>query len=131
MSRPNFFNSKVVYHDNSREYNIDARGKDLAAIIQACEADDIEPEQEVNSQKQDFFCRITKEAYDEGKAQYVENDLRSACVSAPKLIKAIRTHEALSYLDTKNMPSTELFRLLDEHFELPFDIRAFQLARSK
>ena len=43
MSRPNFFNSKVVYHDNSREYNIDARGRDLASILQACEASDVEP----------------------------------------------------------------------------------------
>ena len=43
MSRPNFFNSKVVYHDNSREYNIDARERDLASILQACEASDVEP----------------------------------------------------------------------------------------
>ena len=68
MSRPNFFNSKVVYHDNSREYNIDARGRDLAAIIQACEADDIEPANEdagTNSTiPPDFFCitaRFTEE----------------------------------------------------------------------
>ena len=68
MSRPNFFNSKVVYHDNSREYNIDARGRDLAAIIQACEADDIEPTNEdagTNSTiPPDFFCitaRFTEE----------------------------------------------------------------------
>lgn len=68
MSRPNFFNSKVVYHDNSREYNIDARGRDLAAIIQACEADDVEPTTEdagTNSTiPPAFFCisaRFTEE----------------------------------------------------------------------
>lgn len=119
-----------TYNDNSREYNIDARGKDLSSILKACETEEVTPVQE-KPQNQEFFCRITKEAYEEGKAQYVENDLRSACVSAPKLIKAIRTHEALSYLDTKNIPSTELYRLLNDHFELPFDVRAFQLARSK
>ena len=47
MSRPNFFNSKVVYHDNSREYNIDARGRDVASILRACEADDVEAVQEI------------------------------------------------------------------------------------
>ena len=42
MSKPNIFNSNVDYHDNSKEYNIDARGKDLAEVIRACESDDIE-----------------------------------------------------------------------------------------
>ena len=43
MSKPTFINSKVVYHDNSTEYNIDARGKDLSAIIRACQTEDITP----------------------------------------------------------------------------------------
>ena len=39
MSKPTFINSKVVYHDNSTEFNIDARGKDLASVIRACQTD--------------------------------------------------------------------------------------------
>lgn len=31
------------YHDNSTEYNIDARGKDLASVLRAIEAEDVEP----------------------------------------------------------------------------------------
>ncbi len=31
------------YHDNSTEYNIDARGKDLAEVLRAIEAEDVEP----------------------------------------------------------------------------------------
>ena len=46
MSRPNFFNSKVVYHDNSREYNIDARGKDLASVMRAIDTEDITPSED-------------------------------------------------------------------------------------
>lgn len=42
MSRPTFINSKVVYHDNSREYNIDARGRNLAEVLRACDAEEIE-----------------------------------------------------------------------------------------
>ena len=40
-------------------------------------------------------------------------------------------NEALGYTDTKNLTSTQLFRLLDEHYDLAFDVRAFQIARSK
>jgi len=47
MSRPTFINSTVVYNDHSTEYNIDARGtKDIASVIRACEAEDIETERE-------------------------------------------------------------------------------------
>lgn len=84
-----------------------------------------------NAEKRSFFCRITKAAYDAGKAPVVEDELRSACVSAPKLIKTIRTNEALGYLDTQNLSSKELYELLDEHFELPFKVRTFQDCRSK
>jgi len=31
------------YHDNSTEYNIDARGKDLASVMRALETEDITP----------------------------------------------------------------------------------------
>jgi hypothetical protein len=78
-----------------------------------------------------LFCRITKAAYDQGNAQKVELELRSACVSAPKLIKAIRFYEALGYLDTQNLSSVTLYELLNEHFGLPFKIRNFEIYRSK
>ena len=37
MSKPTFINSTVVYHDNSKEYNIDARGADISSVIRACQ----------------------------------------------------------------------------------------------
>lgn len=40
MSRPTFINSNVEYHDNSTEYNIDARGKDINTIMRACANND-------------------------------------------------------------------------------------------
>lgn len=78
-----------------------------------------------------LFCRITQAAYDKGKAQQVEAELKSACTSAPKLVKAIRTNEALGYLDTQNLSSVELYNLLNEHFGLTFRVRTFQDYRSK
>ena len=78
-----------------------------------------------------LFCRITQAAYNKGKAQQVEDDLRSACISAPKLVKTIRTNEALGYLDTQNLSSVELYNLLNEHFGLTFKLRNFDTYRSK
>jgi len=83
-----------------------------------------------NSEKQ-LFSRITKAAYDKGIAQQIEDELRSAAVSAPKLVKCIRTNEALGYLDTQNLNSTELYYLLHEHFNLSFKVRTFQTYRAK
>lgn len=95
------------------------------------------PKPECSDAQQDIaetdslFCRITQDAYDKGMAQQVENELRSACKSAPKLIKAIKTNEALGYLDTKNLSSKELYDLLNEHFGLSFESRNFRYYRSK
>ena len=69
MSRPNFFNSKVVYHDNSREFNIDARGRDLSSVLQACETDDVEPVEEESEQVDSII--FTKKAKVEHKESYI------------------------------------------------------------
>ena len=85
----------------------------------------------LKTENPELFCRITDEAYEKGKALAVEKELRSACVSAPKLVAAIRLYEALGYLDTPDLNSKELYDLLDTHFGLSFGLRAFQLARSR
>lgn len=137
MSKPVFLNSKVVYHDNSREYHIDARGRDLSEIMRAIDPEDVTPEDASSSSAPDvrseksLFCRITKAAYEKGVAQQVDDALRSATVSAPKLIKAINLNEALGYLDTKDLFSTDLYDMLNEHYHLPFKLRTFQDNRGK
>lgn len=78
-----------------------------------------------------LFCRITEEAYEKGHAKAVEEELHRACISAPKLIAVIRTNEALGYLNTQNLSSAELHKLLDEHFHLPFQKHNFTKYRSK
>ena len=94
------------------------------------DANEAKAEQEpVNNE--DFFCRITKHAIDSGHAQEVEDELRSAAVSAPKLVKAIKTNEALGYLDTQNLTSQALYDMLNEHFGLKFGVRNFTIARNR
>lgn len=100
-------------------------------FVQPASAEPVQTAENTCEQDHDLFCRITETAYREGKAKQVEDDLRSACVSAPKLIRAINLYEALGYLDTKNLSSTNLYNLLNEHFGLAFKPRAFQTARSK
>ena len=78
-----------------------------------------------------LFCRITQRAYENGIAQTVEDELRHACVNAPTLVKTIRTNEALGYLDTQNLSSSNLHKLLNEHFGLTFQPRCFRYYRSK
>lgn len=88
------------------------------------------PAPDVSPQSKLFPC-ITKAAYDAGKAESVNDELRSASVSAPKLIKALNLNEALGYVDTKNMSSKDLYDLLDDCYELKFGPRNFSLYRSK
>ena len=54
-----------------------ARGKDLAAILQACEADDIEPIQEVKSAPVDSII-CTKKAKKEGKEAFILQALQKS-----------------------------------------------------
>lgn len=79
-----------------------------------------------------FFCCITQEAIRTGKAQQVENELSGAAKStAPKLIAALRTNEALGYVDTKNLSSAELYAMLNRHFGLKYSQRQFTRARNQ
>ena len=114
----------VDIHDN-HNCNIYATDKPSSDSPEPCS------EQVSSSPRLDLFCRITQHAINTGHAQDVEDELRSACVSAPKLVKAIRRNEALGYLDTQNLSSTELYNLLNEHFGLSFGIRNFNNYRSK
>lgn len=92
--------------------------------------EDITPIQE-EKPAQGLFCRITKAAYDKGVAQQVDDDIRSACVSAPKLVKALKTNDALGYTDTNNLNSSDLYDMLNEHYGLPFKKHQFTVCRSK
>ena len=95
----------------------------------AKQVEDITPVETPSSAK--LFCRITQHAIETGHAQEVEDALRSASVSAPKLVKAIKTNEALGYLDTQNLTSQALYDMLNEHFGLAFKYRQFVAERSK
>jgi len=77
-------------------------------------------------QAQPRFALLTAQCIQEGKAEAVEAELRSAANgSAAKLVAAIRTNEALGYLDTKNMSSQALYDALNAYFGLKYSVRNF------
>lgn len=76
MSKPTFINSSVVYNDHSKEYNIDARGNNLEAIISACEADDVEPVEVVKENSTSII--FTKKAQKEGKEAAIIEALKNS-----------------------------------------------------
>ncbi len=132
MSKPNFFQSNVVYHDNSTEYNIDARGNDLASVLRACEAEDIEPVQEQQDEP-DCFPLLTERCRKEGKVHAVEAELRTACQgTAIGLWRAIRTNEALGYIAARHLDSRDVYNAFSRYFgELPYKERNFRKARNE
>lgn len=103
---------------------------DTLPISPESDSDSPSPAPDVKTEKKLFPC-ITKAAYDAGKAEEVDDELRSASVSAPKLVKALNINEALGYVDIKNMNSKDLYDLLDECYELKFGPRCFRNYRSK
>ena len=108
------------YHDNSTEYNIDARGKDLAEVLRACQTEDITPVQEIKTaEKQTLpFLVIEKLAelrtYSvlEFEALYHE----AVKGGAPKLAKFIKHYRDLKVLDTKDLNKKETFEQLKAFF---------------
>ena len=77
-------------------------------------------------QAQARFALLTAQCIQEGKAEAVDAELRSAANgSAAKLVAAIRTNEALGYLDTKNMSSQALYDALNAYFGLRYKYQNF------
>ena len=119
MSRPNFFNSKVVYHDNSREYNIDARGRDLASVLQACEASDIEPVQaeEVTPSNLPFLVVSKLQDLNLYSLQEFEGIYRKAVEGDAKTLASfLKKYRDLQVLDFKGKNKKQIFAEIEDFF---------------
>ena len=121
------------------QYNIDTQYNNYGTIYNApvtinnnyaatpAETDIAQTEKvEVVASKEQRFALLTAQCIQEGKAQAVEAELRSAASgSAQKLMQCIRTNEALGYLDTKNMSSQALYDALNAYFGLTYKYQNF------
>ena len=119
------------YHDNSTEYNIDARGKDLAEVLRACQTEDITPVQEVEpEQKQTLPFLVPEKLTELGTYSILEFEVlyhEAVKGGAPKLAKFIKHYRELKVLDTKGLNKKETFEQLKAFFgdELNYDYPNF------
>ena len=124
MSKPVFFNSKVVYHDNSREYHIDARGKDISDVLRALETDDVTPVQEEPAQPKSKLPFLVVEKLMELKLyslQEFEDKYRKAVKGGVKTLAAfLKTYRDLQVLDFQGNDKKQIHAILQAFF--PDDI---------
>lgn len=116
MSKPNFFQSNVVYHDNSTEYNIDARGNDLASVLRACEAEDIEPVQEQERNCPFVVAEKLRELNLYTYEEFVHMYRKAAETDAKTLAEFLTKYRQLGVLDFKNCEKKEILERLQAYF---------------
>ena len=110
MSKPTFINSSVIYHDNSTEYNIDARGNnDIASIIRNCNAEDVTTErvqEEKNNPSVSLPFFVPNKLHELGT--YTEQEFEkmyhdAVKGGAPKLAPFLKHYRDLSVLISKGI----------------------------
>lgn len=133
MSRPNFFNSKVVYHDNSTEYNIDARGKDLTSVLQTIQTEDVTPVEDKPEQKSEYFPYLTKKCIEQKRVDTVEAEIQAALKgTAEDMWRTLWNNENLGYLEVEPVDATTLYKAIEKWYgKLPYKERNFREARHK
>lgn len=133
MSRPNFFNSKVVYHDNSREYNIDARGKDLTSVLQTIQTEDVASAEDKPEQKSEYFPYLTKKCIEQKRVDTVEAEIQAARKgTAEDMWRTLWNNENLGYLEVEPVDATTLYKAIEKWYgKLPYKERNFREARHK
>lgn len=134
MSKPVFFNSKVVYHDHSREYNIDARGRDLSEVIRAIDTQDVVPVQEEKPEsKSEHFPYLTQKCFDEKRVSTIEAEIQAARKgTAEDMWRTLWNNENLGYVEVQYIDATTLYREIEKWYgELPYKERNFREARNK
>ena len=129
MSRPTFINSNVNYTDYSKEYNIDARGKDFASIIRACEGvEDISPVTEETSNPIDSII-FTKKAKKEGKIadilQSLQNSVQGRRDKTRAFVAELHSWQKDGYIDA-HFNAQVMYDELDKIMPLSFGYEAFK-----
>ena len=119
------------YHDNSTEYNIDARGKDLAEVLRACQTEDITPVQEVEPKQITNFPFIVSAKLEELGLYSLEefHCLYREAVggNAKTLASFLKKYRELRVLDFEGKNKKQIFTKLQECFpdQISYDYHTF------
>lgn len=126
-----------TYNDNSREYNIDAHGRDLASVIRAIDAEDITPTEDLSSNSGSVsvssFPFLTPKCIKEKRTEAVEAEIRAACKgTAEALWRTLWNNENLGYIEVEYKDATTIYRAIEKWYgKLPYKERNFRDARNK
>lgn len=134
MSKPVFFNSKVVYHDNSHEYHINAKDADVADIVRAFLAEDVVPvPEEKPENKIEHFPYLTQKCFDEKRVSTIEAEIQAARKgTAEDMWRTLWNNENLGYVEVEFIDATTLYRDIEKWYgKLPYKERNFREARNK
>ena len=130
MSKPVFNNSFIgSYTDNSREYNIDARGKDLASVLRAIDAEDITPVQEEKPADIIDSIIFTKKAKKEGMIKTIIQAFKTALSSrrdkSRALAQEVQIWQDDEYVDAQYNAQV-MYDEIAKIIPLPFGYEAFK-----
>ena len=117
----------INYHDNHREYHIDARGNDLASVLHAVDTENITPVQEVKTEPAKESSNLpflveeklkelnlyTLEEFEDMYRKAVKGDAKT-------LAKFLKNYSDLEVLDFKGKDKKQILTILQERF--PDDI---------
>ncbi len=123
-----------TYNDNSREYNIDARGRDLSEVIRTIDTQDVVPVQEKKPEsKSEHFPYLTQKCFDEKKVSTIEAEIQAARKgTAEDMWRTLWNNENLGYVEVQYIDATTLYREIEKWYgELPYKERNFREARNK
>lgn len=125
-----------TYNDNSKEYHIDARGKDLASVMRALDAEDITPADDLSSSgAPDFSSEIpdsfifTKKAHQEHKIPTIVQALQKSIIrrkdKTRALVQELQEWQKSEYVDA-HYNAQVMFDELQKVLPLPFGYDAFK-----
>ena len=121
------------YHDNSREYHIDARGKDLASVMRAIDTEDITPispsvSSEFNSDIPDSFI-FTKKAKKEGQIPTIIQAFKTVLANrrdkSRALAQEVKIWQKDEYIDA-HYNAQVMYDEIAKIMPLPFGYEAFK-----
>lgn len=133
MSNNNYYNFGTINNDNSRHVNIDARGANVADIIRAALAEDVEPVQEKPNGNTNYFPYLTKKCIEQKRVDTVEAEIQAARKgTAEDMWRTLWNNENLGYLEVEHINATTLYRDIENWYgKLPYTERNFRGARNK
>ena len=124
MSKPTFINSTVNYTDNSKEYNIDARGKDLPEIMRAIDAEDITPEPEP-VESIIFTKKTIKEAKQAAIIEALQKSIQGRNDKTRAFVAELHSWQKDGYVDA-HYNAQVMYDELDKLLPLPFGYEVFK-----